>query len=56
LLIAQLLKVVIVIGMLSKGNWIGGGGLDSSGLSFLAFNKAAGATKHQDPANPICYE
>ncbi|MEA2052110.1 MAG: NlpC/P60 family protein [Euryarchaeota archaeon] len=39
-----------------KGQLDWGEGLDCSGLSFWAFNKAAGATKHQDPANPIYYE
>jgi hypothetical protein len=39
-----------------KGQLDRGEGLDCSGLSFWAFNKAAGATKHQDPANPIYYE
>jgi cell wall-associated NlpC family hydrolase len=31
-----------------------GRGLDCSGLSFWAFNKAAGATKMVDSSNPIC--
>ena len=33
-----------------------GNGLDCSGLSFWAFNKAAGATKYQDSANPVYAE
>jgi len=33
-----------------------GKGLDCSGLSFWAFNKAAGKIKYIDPSNPIYYE
>ncbi len=37
-----------------EGKVMLGRGLDCSGLSFWAFNKAAGATKLIDSSNPIC--
>jgi len=40
----------------SMGTVTWGKGLDCSGLSFWAFNKAAGATKYVDSSNPVYYE